>query len=151
MPRHEHVTLASIVEKETGAPGERPMIASVFHNRLKKSMRLQSDPTIIYGILDQNGGEPVKNITKQDIITTTPYNTYKIEALPVGPIANPGKESLLATLNPAESDNFYFVSRNDGTHIFTKTYEEHSQAVRTYQLDPKMREGKSWRDLSNAQ
>ncbi len=147
LPRHEHVTLASIIEKETGAPWERPLISSVFHNRLKKSMRLQSDPTIIYGILDTNGGEPVRNITKQDILTKTRYNTYKIQALPPGPIANPGKDSLLATLSPKESDYLYFVSRNDGTHVFSKTYEEHLKAVRTYQLDNRMREGKSWRDL----
>ena len=85
LPLHDMVTLASIIEKETGAPQERPMISSVFHNRLKKGMRLQSDPTIIYGIMDLNGGKPVKNISKKDIITRTRYNTYKVKALPYGP------------------------------------------------------------------
>ncbi len=147
MPRHELVTLSSIIEKETGAAKERPIISSVFHNRLKKSMRLQSDPTIIYGILDQNGGKPVKNISKKDIITKTRYNTYKVAALPHGPIANPGSEAMLAALNPVESEFLYFVSRNNGTHVFSKTYKKHLQAVRKFQLDRKMRKGRSWRDL----
>lgn len=120
LPMHEHVTLASIIEKETGAPEERPMISSVFHNRLRKGMRLQSDPTIIYGIMDLNGGEPVNNIRKSDILNKTRYNTYKVKALPYGPIANPGKESLRAALNPAKSEYLYFVSQNNGTHVFQK-------------------------------
>ena len=145
--RHQHVTLASIIEKETGAPEERPMISSVFHNRLKKGMRLQSDPTIIYGMMDKNGGLEIANISKQDIMESTRYNTYRVKALPFGPIANPGLEALKATIAPSESEFLYFVSQNNGTHVFSKTYEDHNKAVRTFQLDKKMREGRSWRDL----
>lgn len=145
--RHQVVTLASVVEKETGAPFERPMISSVFHNRLKKPMRLQSDPTTIYGVWVQTG-EMLRNITKKDLQTSTPYNTYTVNGLPHGPIANPGKAALVATMNPVESQNYFFVSRNDGTHKFSRTYQEHKEAVRVYQLDPKAREGRSWRDLN---
>lgn len=145
MSRHQVVTLASIIEKETGAPEERPMISSVFHNRLSKRMRLQSDPTTIYGIWTRYTG----NITRADLLTPTEYNTYTIPALPIGPIANPGKDALLAAVRPAESQNLYFVSQNDGRHVFSKTYEEHNAAVRRFQLDPKARQGKSWRDLKN--
>ncbi|MCB0341064.1 MAG: endolytic transglycosylase MltG [Pseudobdellovibrionaceae bacterium] len=145
LTRHQVVTLASVVEKETGAPEERPLIASVFHNRLKKSMRLQSDPTILYGILAETG-EMKKNITKKDILTYNKYNTYRVNALPFGPISNPGRAALEATLRPATSEFLYFVSRNEGTHVFTKTYEDHQRMVRKFQLDPSMREGKSWRD-----
>lgn len=127
---HEIVTLASIIEKETGDSSERPIIASVFHNRLKRGMRLDSDPTVIYGIPDFNG-----NITRKDLRTTTPYNTYKIMGLPAGPIANPGKLSLGAALFPAESDFLYFVSKKDTTHKFSKTIREHNKAVRRYQLE----------------
>jgi UPF0755 protein len=125
---HEIVTLASIVEKETGDPGERPLIASVFHNRLKRGMRLQTDPTVIYGIENFDG-----NLTRRDLKTHSPYNTYTIDGLPPGPIANPGRASLEAALYPAESDYLYFVSRNDGTHVFSATYPAHRQAVRRYQ------------------
>jgi UPF0755 protein len=145
--RHQHVTLASIIEKETGAPDERPMISSVFHNRLKKGMRLQSDPTIIYGMMDKNGGIEISNISKQDILEPTRYNTYRVNALPYGPIANPGLEALKATIAPAETEFLYFVSQNNGTHVFSKNYEDHNKAVKTFQLDRKMREGRSWRDL----
>lgn len=147
LSRHELVTLASIVEKETGAPEERPMIASVFYNRLRKNMKLQSDPTIIYGIWVDTGSYK-QNITKDDILRSTRYNTYTVPRLPWGPIANPGREALSAVLMPANSEYLYFVSRNDGTHIFTRTYEEHLKAVRSYQLDPSARAGKSWRDLN---
>jgi UPF0755 protein len=140
---HQAVTLASIVEKETGAKQERPLISSVFHNRLKKKMRLQTDPTVIYGIKNYRG-----NITRKDLETFTPYNTYKIAGLPPGPIANPGKEAIYAALYPAESAYLYFVSHNDGTHEFTSTYEDHQKAVRQFQIDPKAREGKSWRDMN---
>lgn len=146
MSHHQAVILASMVEKETGAEFERPMISSVFHNRLKKSMRLQSDPTTIYGIW-VNTGKMLKNITKNDLLRPTPYNTYTVPGLPFGPISNPGKEALVAAIKPAESNNFYFVSKNDGTHQFSRTYEQHVAAVRKFQLDPKAREGKSWRDL----
>lgn len=145
MKQHEVVTLASVIEKETGAPQERFLISSVFHNRLKKRMRLQSDPTIIYGYWVESG-EPLKNIRKSDILKATPYNTYTVRSLPVGPIANPGREALRATLFPENSDYLYFVSRNDGTHIFTSNYKDHQKAVRAFQLNRKAREGKSWRD-----
>lgn len=125
----EIVTLASIVEKETGKPSERPLIASVFFNRLKKGMRLQSDPTTIYGIKDFNG-----NITKADLLTWTPYNTYRISGLPPGPIASPGGDAIAAVLAPEPSDYLYFVSRNDGSHVFSKTYQEHLKYVRDYQI-----------------
>lgn len=146
LARHEIVTLASVVEKETGAPEERPMIASVFYNRLAKNMRLQSDPTIMYGIWVETGAYK-QNITKDDIMRPTRYNTYTVARLPFGPIANPGRESLAAVMKPANTQYLYFVSRNDGTHIFTRTYEEHLKAVQNFQLNPNAREGKSWRDL----
>ncbi|MBC7690353.1 MAG: endolytic transglycosylase MltG [Methylotenera sp.] len=144
MTRHQLITLASMVEKETGAPQERPMIASVFYNRLRKKMRLQSDPTTIYGMWDRYKGK----IHKTDLSIENPYNTYTIPALPIGPIGNPGKEALTAALHPATSNFLFFVSHNDGTHEFTENYGAHQDAVRKFQLDPKMREGKSWRDLN---
>ncbi|MFN7685647.1 MAG: endolytic transglycosylase MltG [Oligoflexia bacterium] len=137
------ITLASIIEKETGAPEERPLISSVFHNRLKKKMRLQSDPTTIYGIWDRYDG----NIRRSDLTTATPYNTYTVAALPAGPISNPGSLAIEAALNPSVSDYLYFVSRNDGRHVFTRTYHEHKMAVGDFQLNKTAREGKSWRDL----
>ncbi len=127
--RHEIVILASIIEKETGDAPERPLIASVFHNRLKRRMRLESDPTVIYGIPDFNG-----NITRKDLRTVTPYNTYKIHGFPKGPIANPGALSLKAALYPADTQFLYFVSKKDTTHKFSKTIGEHNRAVRKYQL-----------------
>lgn len=142
--RQEIVTLASIVEKETGAPSERAIIAGVFYNRLKKKMRLQSDPTSIYGIWNRYTG----NITKKDLLDPNPYNTYYVPALPIGPISNPGWDAIQATLNPSPHPYLYFVSQNDGTHVFTETYEEHSKAVTKFQIDRKAREGKSWRDLN---
>ena len=126
---HDIVTLASIIEKETGAPSERPIIASVFHNRLKKRMRLESDPTVIYGIESFDG-----NITRRHLSSATPYNTYVIRGLPPGPIANPGRAALEAALYPAETDYLFFVSKKDGTHYFSKTIAEHTEAVRKYQL-----------------
>ena len=126
---HEIVTLASIIEKETGDPSERPIIASVFHNRLKKRMRLESDPTVIYGIESFDG-----NITRRHLSSATPYNTYVIRGLPPGPIANPGRAALEAALYPAETDYLFFVSKKDGTHYFSKTIAEHTEAVRKYQL-----------------
>lgn len=144
--RKDVVTLASIVEKETGAPHERPIISAVFYNRLKKGMKLQTDPTIIYGkALDL--GRVVLSITRADLRAPHPYNTYHIYGLPPTPIANPGFESLKAALNPADTPYLYFVSQNDGTHIFSETYEGHQKAVREHQMNPKARQGKSWRDL----
>lgn len=145
LPRHEAVILASIIEKETGAPEDRPLIASVFHNRLKKGMRLQTDPTILYGILDKTG-QMTNNIRKKDITAYTRYNTYVVDGLPYGPISNPGEESIRAALFPATSQNLYFVSRNDGTTVFSTNLKDHNNAVRKFQLDRKMREGRSWRD-----
>jgi UPF0755 protein len=140
---HQLITLASIVEKETGAKQERPAIAGVFHNRLKKKMRLQSDPTTIYGIWENYKG----NIRKSDLLEFTPYNTYKIPALPVGPICNPGIEAIRATLVPEQHRFLYFVSKNDGTHIFSETYQEHNNAVEYWQKNRNNREGRSWRNL----
>jgi UPF0755 protein len=128
MRMEEVVTLASIVEKETGLARERPLIASVFLNRLKKRMRLDSDPTVIYGIENFEG-----DLKKKDLSNSTPYNTYVIWGLPPGPIANPGRESIEAVLYPAETDYLYFVSMNDGTHYFSKTLSEHNRAVAAYQ------------------
>ena len=126
---HDIVTLASIIEKETGAPSERELISSVFHNRLKKRMRLESDPTVIYGIKDFNG-----NLTRKDLRTYTEYNTYRIKGLPPGPIANPGKAALEAALYPADTEYLYFVSKKDTTHHFSTNFTDHNQAVRKYQL-----------------
>lgn len=129
LSRHDLVTLASIVEKETGAPHERPLIAAVFLNRLEKRMRLETDPTVIYGIENFDG-----NLRKVHLLDeTNPYNTYKIAALPPGPIASPGREALLAVLKPADSPYLFFVSRNDGTHVFSKSYAEHERAVDRFQ------------------
>jgi UPF0755 protein len=131
---HEVVTLASIIEKETGSPEERPLISSVFHNRLKKGMRLETDPTVIYGIPDFDG-----NIKRSHLETYTPYNTYKIKGLPPGPIASPGAASLEAALFPSQSNYLYFVSKKNGTHQFSATIKEHNAAVRKYQLRNKKR------------
>ncbi len=126
---HQTVTLASIIEKETGDPEERSIISSVFHNRLKKKMRLESDPTVIYGIKDFDG-----NIKKRHLETSTPYNTYKIKGLPPGPIANPGIKAIEAALFPADTDFLYFVSKKDNTHEFSTNIRKHNKAVRKYQL-----------------
>lgn len=144
--RHRMIILASMIEKETGAPEERATISSVFYNRMKKNMRFQSDPTIIYGLAVEKG-HMIRNIRKADITRKTPYNTYTIPSLPVGPIANPGKDSILAALKPAKTEYLYFVSMNEGRHYFSRTYQEHNEAVKKYQLDRRMREGKSWRNL----
>jgi UPF0755 protein len=141
--KHQVITLASVVEKETGAKAERPAIAGVFTNRLKKRMRLESDPTTIYGIWGRYQG----NIKKSDLLEVTPYNTYKIPALPLGPISNPSLEAIKAVLNPEDHDYLFFVSKNDGTHVFTKNYGDHSKAVQDYQKNSKARQGKSWRNL----
>lgn len=137
------VTLASIVEKETGAAWERKKIAGVFLNRLKKGMPLQSDPTTIYGIWKRFDG----NLRRSDLQEVNDYNTYKIKGLPKGPIANPGIESLQAVLSPEQHSFLYFVSKNNGTHVFSATLKEHNQAVNFYQKNPAQRAGKSWRQL----
>lgn len=129
--RHQVVTLASMIEKEAVSPAERPLISSVFHNRLAKGMRLQSDPTAVYGVRAFGG-----NVTRQDILRNTSHNTYRIAGLPPGPIGNPGRDALAAALNPAATGYFYFVARRDGTHHFSATLEEHNEAVRRYLKDP---------------
>jgi UPF0755 protein len=129
--KEELITLASIVEKETGVAEERPQVASVFINRLKKGMRLQSDPTIIYGIAGGKGRLD-RAITKSDIDTATPYNTYQIPALPPGPIANPGKAALMAVLNPDKTPYLYFVANGTGGHAFASTLEEHNANVKKW-------------------
>ena len=128
MTRHEVVILASLVEKETAAPHERPQIASVFHNRLKIGMKLECDPTIIYGIENYDG-----IIHKSDIANPHPWNTYVHAGLPKGPIANPGAEAIRAVLHPDETQYLFFVSKNDGTHHFSPTYAEHARMVQKYQ------------------
>lgn len=129
LSRSEIVTLASIVEKETAAPDERPVIAAVFLNRLGRGMRLETDPTVIYGIQGYDG-----NIRKRDLLdSSNPYNTYRIKGLPPGPIASPGVEALLAVMRPAKTDYLYFVSQNDGTHFFSSNYRDHTNAVNRYQ------------------
>ncbi|HET8721236.1 MAG TPA: endolytic transglycosylase MltG [Nitrospira sp.] len=131
MTQHEVLTLASIIEKESGSNGEREEISAVFHNRLKKRIPLQSDPTVIYGLPNYDG-----NIHKKDLSSPSPYNTYRISGLPPGPIANPGIQSIRAALYPSNSRALYFVSRNDGTHQFSATLAEHNEAVERYQKRP---------------
>ncbi|MFP5457181.1 MAG: endolytic transglycosylase MltG [Bacteriovoracia bacterium] len=140
---HEVVILASMVEKETGAKEERPQIASVFLNRLRKKMRLESDPTTIYGMWENYKG----NIRKDDLLRLTPYNTYKIPALPVGPIANPSLKAIEAVMAPAQTEFLFFVSKNDGRHVFTRNYKDHVEAVNEWQRKKENRSGKSWRQL----
>lgn len=125
---HQILTLASIIEKETGVESERPLVSAVFHNRLRKQMPLQSDPTVIYGLKEFNG-----NLTRKDLSDANPYNTYRILALPPGPICNPSVSSIRAALYPADVPYLYFVSKNDGTHLFSETVEAHNQAVKIYQ------------------
>jgi len=127
---YEALILASIVEKETAQPGERPLIAGVFLRRLKFHMRLQTDPTVIYGIGDAYDG----NIRRRDLDADTPYNTYTRDGLPPTPIALPGTPALEAALHPAQGDALYFVARGDGSHEFSPTLEAHNRAVQRYQL-----------------
>jgi UPF0755 protein len=125
------VTLASIVETETARPEERPRVAAVFLNRLRKRMPMQTDPTVIYAL--RKAGTWDGNIRKDDLDVDSPYNTYRFPGLPPGPIASPGRASLQAALHPAESRELYFVSRNDGTHQFSETLAEHERWVNLYQ------------------
>ncbi len=127
---HQVLTLASIVEKETGVGKERALIASVFFNRLKRKMRLQTDPTMIYGLKDFKG-----NIKRRHLKIAHPYNTYKIKGLPPGPIASPGKEAIESVLWPAKSKYLYFVSKNDGSHVFCENLKCHQKAVKKWQID----------------
>jgi UPF0755 protein len=126
------VTLASIVEKETARPDERPLVAAVYTTRLRIGMPLQCDPTVIYGLA--KAGRYNGNIHKDDLAFDSPYNTYKYPGLPPGPIASPGKASLEAAVHPADADYLYFVSRNDGSHEFARTLDEHNRNVQKYQV-----------------
>ena len=128
----EFVTLASIVEKETGRSDERSRVASVFINRLKKGMRLQSDPTIIYGLFGGKGKPADRPIYQSDLDKPTPYNTYLIKGLPPTPIANPGRAALEAVANPSRTDDLYFVADGSGGHVFAATLEEHNENVARY-------------------
>jgi UPF0755 protein len=127
LPQSEILTLASMIEKEAVVPQERPVIASVFLNRMKKNMPLQSDPTSVYGVRAFAG-----RISKQDILRDNPYNTYRIKGLPPGPIGNPGDAAIEAVLSPARTRYLYFVARKDGTHQFSLSLEEHNRAVQRY-------------------
>ena len=127
---YEVLILASIVEKETGLAQERKRIAGVFTNRLKKRMKIQSDPTTIYGIFENFDG----NLRKKDLRTPTPYNTYTLKRLPIGPISNPGLAAIKAVLEPENHSFLFFVSKNDGSHTFSKTYTEHRKKVYRFQI-----------------
>jgi len=129
---HEWVTLASIIGKETGYGEEKGLVSAVFHNRLKKGMKLQSDPTAVYAIKDFNG--PIK---RRHLDSASAHNTYRINGLPPSPIANPGLDSLQAALHPAEVNYLYFVSKNNGTHFFSSNYITHHRAVKKYQTNGK--------------
>ena len=130
---HQLVTLASIVEKETARPDERPIVAAVYLNRFRIGMPLQCDPTVIYAL--QRAGTYHGNLRREDLAFDSPYNTYRYPGLPPGPIASPGKASLEATAHPADVDYLYFVSRNDGSHEFAATLAEHNRNVQKYQVD----------------
>jgi UPF0755 protein len=134
LTRHQIVTLASMIEKETSRGDERPLIAAVFHNRLTRRIPLQSDPTVIYALAKFDG-----NLRKADLKVKSPYNTYRVAGLPPGPIANPGAASIDAALHPAHVNFLYFVSKNDGTHHFSSTLAEHQKAVAQYQHPKKKR------------
>jgi UPF0755 protein len=131
----EAVTLASIIEKETGQPDERPRISCVFHNRLRRGMRLQTDPTVMYATMLRNGGRWSQNITRKDLEAPHPYNTYTTAGLPPGPIANPGAAALAAALHPSQCNDLFFVSRNDGTHVFCPDLRCHAAAVQKWQVE----------------
>jgi UPF0755 protein len=131
---YQALILASIIEKETAASAERPLISGVFTRRLQTGMLLQTDPTVIYGMGENYHG----NISSENLITATPYNTYKIKGLPPTPIAMPGREAIFAALHPDTSNNsIYFVARGDGTHQFSATLDEHNRAVNTWQRKKK--------------
>lgn len=127
LSQHDIVILASVIEKEAVSPEEKPLISSVFHNRLRIGMPLQSDPTAIYGVRAFSG-----KVSKYDIQHSSPYNTYLIKGLPLGPIGNPGLAALKAALHPATTQYLYFVARKDGTHQFSRTLDEHNRAVNRY-------------------
>jgi UPF0755 protein len=127
------VTLAALVEKETGTPEERPLVAAVYANRMRIGMAMQADPTVIYAL--QKAGKYTGNLRRDDLQFDSPYNTYRYPGLPPGPIAAPGKASLEAAAKPADVDYLYFVSKNDGSHVFASTLDEHNRNVRTWQVE----------------
>ena len=128
----ELVTLASLIEKETGKPEERPIVSAVYRNRLRIGIGMQADPTVVYAL--QQRGKYDGNIRKEDLSIDSPYNTYRYRGLPPGPIASPGKASLEAAFTPADVDYLFFVSRNDGSHVFAKTLAEHNRNVQEFQV-----------------
>ncbi len=128
MDMHKTLTLASMIEKESGKSEEKPLVAAVFRNRLLKGMSFDCDPTVIYGT--RGFGAPIRKV---DLVTRTPYNTYAFKGYPRGPICSPGKVSVMAALNPAAADYLYFVSKNDGTHVFSRDMAEHNRYVKMYQ------------------
>lgn len=132
LPLRDMIILASLVEKETPQPSEKPVIAGVFFNRLKRGMRLECDPTVVYGVMLEDP-QFQGRLRKKHLLKTTRYNTYQISGLPYGPICNPGLDSIRAVLQPAAVDYLFFVSRNNGTHQFSRTLEEHTAAVNQYQ------------------
>jgi UPF0755 protein len=129
------VILASIIEKETGRGDERQRISCVFHNRLAKGMKLQTDPTVMYAAMLRKGGRWSNNITRKDLAAPHPYNTYSVAGLPPGPIANPGEAALAAAISPTDCRDLYFVSRNDGSHVFCPDLRCHQAAVREWQVE----------------
>jgi UPF0755 protein len=129
---HQAVTLASIVEKESARTDERPVVAGVYLNRFRIGMALQCDPTVIYAL--KRAGTYTGNLRHDDLAFDSPYNTYRYPGLPPGPIASPGKAALAATVRPADVDYLYFVSRNDGSHEFARTLDEHNRNVQKYQV-----------------
>lgn len=135
MTKIEVLTLASIIEKEAASEAERPLVSAVYHNRLRKNMPLQADPTSIYGYKSSQ-----EKITKADLLRKTPYNTYIIKGLPPGPIASPGVRSITAALYPAGVRYIYFVSNNDGTHTFSETLDQHNRAVKNYREKKRLKE-----------
>jgi UPF0755 protein len=127
------VTLASLVEKETGTPAERPLVAAVYANRLKIGMGMQADPTVIYAL--QRAGKYDGNLQREDLQFDSPYNTYRYAGLPPGPIASPGRAAIEASAKPAAVDYLYFVSKNDGTHVFASSLADHNRNVQTWQVE----------------
>jgi len=132
LTEHQVITLASIVEKEAKVPSERKLIAAVYHNRLKQGMRLQADPTAVYGLRAW-----ITKVSAQDLKRKTPYNTYLHKGLPPGPIANPGRGAILATLYPESVDYLFFVAQGDGSHYFSKDFGEHGKAIGRYKANRK--------------